>query len=190
MLDQSIEASLWSAVYLEEREGPSVAREPQAQHALQLGDGDMEGSSTGEGLNDWLWQVGGQEAQLKPTHAELWHKTSTKHRELCRSVTVFTNRYIWRPFCVIISFCDFWTLCVCLYHDNPWEECYGRGHSDPLGLEVRRLRRTGVQSQRTGNQLLHHGAGHQTNHRKGTWEMIHHLSTRGLTVGFPNACMR
>lgn len=49
-----------------------MAREPQAQHALQLGDGDVEGGGAGEGLHDRLREVGGEEAQLKATHAELW----------------------------------------------------------------------------------------------------------------------
>lgn len=64
--------SQWS--YLEEGEGPGVTREAQPQHALQLGDGDMEGSSAGESLDYWLRQIGGEEAQLKPKHAELQNK--------------------------------------------------------------------------------------------------------------------
>lgn len=46
--------SLLITAYFEEREGSSVARETQPQHALKLGDGDMEGSSTGESLDYWL----------------------------------------------------------------------------------------------------------------------------------------
>lgn len=69
-----IKISLWNAAYLEEGEGPSVAGKPQPQHALQLWDGNMEGSSTGESLHNWLWQIGGKEAQLKTEHAELEDK--------------------------------------------------------------------------------------------------------------------
>lgn len=69
--------SIWNTNYFEEGEGPGVARDPQSQHALQLWDGNMEGSSTGESLNNWLWQIGGEEAQLKTKHAELQHERFT-----------------------------------------------------------------------------------------------------------------
>lgn len=64
--------------YLEEGESPCVAREPQAQHALQLWDGNMEGSGAGESLDNWLWQIGGEEAQLETKHTELGHKRLTR----------------------------------------------------------------------------------------------------------------
>ena len=74
MLDQTIKMSKWNGAYFKEGEGPSVAREPQSQHALYLWHCDMEGSSAGESLNNWLWQIGGEEAQLKTKHTELGHK--------------------------------------------------------------------------------------------------------------------
>lgn len=67
----------WNTAHLEEREGASVAGKPQSQHALQLWDGNMEGSRTGESLNNRLWQIGGEETQLKPKHAKLGHKRLT-----------------------------------------------------------------------------------------------------------------
>lgn len=70
--------------HLEEREGPSVARESQAQHALQLRNGDMEGSSTGESLNNRLWQIGGEEAELKTKHAELGRSRTKYERHVIK----------------------------------------------------------------------------------------------------------
>lgn len=48
-----------------------MAREPQPQHALQLRDRNMEGGGAGERFYDWLREIGGEEAQLETTHAEL-----------------------------------------------------------------------------------------------------------------------
>ena len=48
-----------------------MAREPQSQHALQLGDGDVKGGSAGEGLDDGLGEIRGEEAQPEPKHAKL-----------------------------------------------------------------------------------------------------------------------
>ena len=59
--------------YLKQGKVPGVARQPQAQHALELRHGDVEGRSAGERLDDGLRQVGGQEAQPQHEHAELHH---------------------------------------------------------------------------------------------------------------------
>jgi len=63
----------WCTADLEEGEVPRVAWQPQSQHALQLRGGDVEGGRAGEGLDDGLRQVGGEEAQPQHKHAHLVH---------------------------------------------------------------------------------------------------------------------
>lgn len=92
--------SLESTVYLEEGEGPSVTRESQTQHALQLWDGDVEGSSTGESLDDRLRQIGGEEAQLKPEHAKLKHNRWT-HYDLFLTLIPSTASKVGAKLCLL-----------------------------------------------------------------------------------------
>lgn len=146
------------AAYLEERESASVARESQAQHALQLWHCDMEGSGAGESLNNWLWQIGGEEAQLKTKHTELAHKTWNM-----MSVAESEQK---SAKCVALLYHS-----VTCYHNNSWEKCYSRGHNNSLGLKVSCFRRTWIHPQRRRNQLLHHRASHQAHYSKSTLEM-------------------
>lgn len=82
-----------------------MAREPQPQHALQLGDGNMEGSSTGECLDNWLRQIGGEEAQLKTKHTQLGHKRfKLQAMSVIQSASLNKKKDL---ICIIILFYDF-----------------------------------------------------------------------------------
>ena len=68
-----------TSAHLKEGKVSRVACETQAQHALELRRGDVDGCGVGERLDDGFRQVGGQEAQPQHKHADLQRDAGSKH---------------------------------------------------------------------------------------------------------------